>query len=312
MPVDLERILVIKLGALGDFIQAMGPAQAIRRHHRQARITLLTTAPYVALGEAAPYFDAVWRDTRPSLLRNPMALWRFRSRLRAAGFDRVYDLQTSDRSSFYRSLFWPGAMPEWSGIARGASHPHANPRRDFMHTIERQRDQLKFAGIDDVPPPDLSWLDADLSGLALSEAGVVLLVPGGAAHRPEKRWPVASYAALAVQVAARGLQPVVLGGTIERDLAAEIVAAEPAALDLTGQTDFAMIAALARKARHAVGNDTGPMHLIAAVGCAATVLFSSASDPEITRPRGPDVRVLRRERLADLPPAEVAAGLRLG
>ncbi len=48
------RILVIKLGALGDFVQALGPAAAIRRHHRDAEITLLTTAPYAELGRAAP------------------------------------------------------------------------------------------------------------------------------------------------------------------------------------------------------------------------------------------------------------------
>lgn len=307
-----ERILVIKLGALGDIVQAMGPAQAIRGHHPMAKITLLTTAPYAALGRAAPYFDAVWTDERPSLLRQPLALWRFRARLRAARFDRVYDLQTSDRSSFYHLLFWPGPIPEWSGIARGASHPHADPRRDFIHTLERQRDQLKVAGIADVPAPDLSWLDADLSALPLDPAGFVLLVPGGAAHRPDKRWPADCYAALAALIAARGLQPVVLGTAIERDLAATITTAVPAALDLTGRTDFAMIAALARCARHAIGNDTGPMHLIAAAGCPATVLFSAASDPEITRPRGSDVTVLRRERLADLSPAEVAASLRLG
>jgi ADP-heptose:LPS heptosyltransferase len=307
-----QRILVIKLGALGDMVQAMGPALAIRQHHPQAGITLLTTAAYADFARAAPYFDEVWIDTRPSLWRDPAGLMRLRRRLRAGRFERVYDLQTSDRSSFYRSLFLPGPMPEWSGIARGASHPHANPQRDFIHTIERQADQLKFAGIEDVPLPDLSWLDADLSALALDPAGFVLLVPGGAAHRPEKRWPIQDYAALAQWLAQRGLQSVILGGAIESPLATEIQAGAPAALDLTGKTDFAMIAALARRARRAVGNDTGPMHLIAATGCPATVLFSAASDPEITRPRGPDVTVLRRERLADLKPAEVAAALRLG
>ena len=311
-PPSPERILIIKLGALGDMIQAMGPAQAIRQHHPNAQITLLTTSPFEKLAHAAPYFDTVWIDPRPSFWRNPGALWQFRLKLRAARFDRVYDLQTSDRSSFYRLLFLPGPMPEWSGIARGASHPHANPLRDFVHTIERQRDQLKYAGIDDVPMTDLSWLDADLSGLALADSGQVLLVPGGAAHRPEKRWPAASYAALAAHVVGRGLQPVILGGAIETALAQEIYATVPQALDLTGRTDFGMIAALARKARCAIGNDTGPMHLIAAIGCPATVLFSSASYPAITRPRGPEVTVLKRERLADLSPAEVAASLPLG
>ena len=61
------RILVIKLGALGDFVQAMGPAAAIRAHHRDAEITLLTSAPFATLGRAAPYFDRVWIDERPAL-----------------------------------------------------------------------------------------------------------------------------------------------------------------------------------------------------------------------------------------------------
>ena len=306
-----ERILVIKLGALGDFVQAMGPAAAIRRHHPGAEITLLTTAPYAPLGRTAPYFDRVWIDDRPSFWRNPIGVWQLSRKLRSGRFDRVYDLQTSDRSSLYFRLFRAGRQPEWSGIARGASHPHANPQRDFIHTIERQADQLRFAGIEDVPLPDLSWLDADLSAFGLDPNGFVLLVPGGAAHRPEKRWPIENFIQLAERIAASGLQPVILGGAGEQDLGRRIATAVPAALDLTARTDFAAIAGLARRALHAIGNDTGPMHLIAAAGCSATVLFSGASDPVITAPRGRDVTVMRRERLADLTLPEVAASLRL-
>lgn len=73
-PCGAERILVIKLGALGDFVQAMGPAAAIRAHHERAEITLLTTAPFVELARAAPYFDRIWVDERPGLA-DPGALW---------------------------------------------------------------------------------------------------------------------------------------------------------------------------------------------------------------------------------------------
>ena len=51
---------MIKLGALGDFIQACGPFRAIRDHHVGANITLLTTVPFVPLAEATGYFDIVW------------------------------------------------------------------------------------------------------------------------------------------------------------------------------------------------------------------------------------------------------------
>ena len=58
-------ILVIKLGALGDFIQALGPFAAIRRHHKGAPVTLLTTEPFAEFARASPYFDDVWTGGRP-------------------------------------------------------------------------------------------------------------------------------------------------------------------------------------------------------------------------------------------------------
>ena len=86
----------------------------------------------------------------------------------------------------------------------------------------------------------------------------------------------------------------------------------PATRDLTGQTSFGDIVALGRLALRAIGNDTGPMHLLVAAGCKATVLYSGASDPALTAPRGAVVTVLRRPDLADLPVAEVAATLGFG
>ncbi len=260
----VKRILVIKLSALGDFILAFGPFQAIRRHHRSDRITLLTTAPYAELARASGWFDEVWIDERPRPL--DIAGWlRLRRRLREGRFERVYDLQTSERSGLYFRLFGR-PKPEWSGVARGCSHPHADPKRDFMHTIERQAEQLKIAGIAEVPPPDPSWLEADVSRFGLA-GPFVLIVPGGAAHRPEKRWPGGHYAELARRLIARSLRPVLIGTCSEAQVLSAIAKAAPGALDLCGETSLAEIAGLARRAHAAVGNDTGPMHLIAALGC---------------------------------------------
>jgi ADP-heptose:LPS heptosyltransferase len=304
------RILVIKLGALGDFVQAMGPAAAIRAHHAAARITLLTTAPFAELARHCPYFDEVWVDERPGAfaLRGLFAL---RRRLRRGGFARVYDLQTSDRTSNYFRLMLPGRRPEWSGIAAGASHPHDNPARNRMHTIDRQADQLRRAGIAEIPAPDLRWAATDIARFALPP-DIVVLVPGGAAHRLEKRWPIGHYGALANRIAAAGATPVAIGGTGEAPLGAALGAYCPKVRDLTGQTRFGDIVALGQVARRAIGNDTGPMHLLAAAGCAATVLYSIASDPALTAPRGSDVRILRRPALAELPVEEVAATLGIG
>lgn len=303
---ERPRILVIKLGALGDVVLALGPLAAIRRHHADAHITALTTAPYADLLSRSPDVDEVWIDARPRLWQWRSAL-ALRQRLRAAAFSRIYDLQTSDRSSFYFHLMRPGPLPEWSGIARGSSHPHVNPWRDALHTVERQAEQLRAAGITAIPPPDVSWLIADVSRFGLTSP-LALLVPGGAATRPRKRWPVERFASLASLLAGRGIQPVVLGTAPERPLADAIRAACSAACDLVGATAFAEIATLARQARLAVGNDTGPMHLIAAAGCPSLVLFSSDSDPGLCAPRG-RVAVLRQPDLADLPLDRVAAAL---
>lgn len=304
-----QNILVIKLGAMGDIILALGPFAAIRQHHPDAKITLLTTPAFRAFLESSGYFDEIWTDSRPSLLQ--VSDWlNLKSRLRQGSFSRVYDMQTSDRSGWYFRLFGSQRRPEWSGIARGCSHPHANSDRDYMHSIERQDEQLAMAGIPSVPSADLSWVTADTGRFDL-EKRFVLLVPGGAPHRLAKRWPAERYAELVQTLAGLGIQPVILGSSAEAPLAREIMSTCSSAKNLCGQTDLADIAVLAREAAGAVGNDTGPIHMTAATGCPTVVLFSAVSDPSITAPRGAVVEVLRRDNLADLSVESVAAALSL-
>ena len=303
----MTRILVIKLAALGDFVQAFSPFAAIRAQHPGAHITLLTTPPFVALAEAAPWFDEVWGDGRPDWTSLP-AVARLALRLRQADFARVYDLQTSSRSSRYR--LFVGRRAEWSGIARGASHPDADPARDLLHTVERQRGQLRAAGIGDFPAPELDWLAVDVSGFALPKH-FALLVPGASPMRPGKRWPAEHFAELAERL---NLPAVLCGGPAEASLAREIKSLAPGTLNLTGRTDLRQLAAVARRAVLAIGNDSGPTHLAAAAGCPTLALFGGESDPALCAPRG-QVVVLRREPLAALGVVEVlqaASGLSLG
>jgi len=177
-----------------------------------------------------------------------------------------------------------------------------------MHDIDRQFAQLAYAGVTERPPADLSWNTADIGRFDLP-ARIALLVPGSSPHRPEKRWPASSYAAVGAHLLAAGITPVVLGTPGEQSLAATIQEAVPAAIDLTGRTRLQDLAPLARAASVAIGNDTGPMHLIAAAGCRSIVLFSHESDPERCAPRGRRVSVLRRPVLADLPVEAVLAEL---
>lgn len=300
----MKPVLIIKLGALGDFVLALAAMKRIRAAHPDARITLLTTPPYEALAKASGLVDVIETNGRPKGWRETLALI---GQLRRGQFGRVYDLQTSSRSSRYFYGLLPFA-PQWSGIAKGCALPHRNPQRDHMHTLERQADQLREAGIwpdapvtpGSAPPPDLSFaartpvpLPNDLN------RPLALLVPGASLHRPEKRWPAERFAALARQLAEDGMAVAVLGGPQEAADAATILRAAPSALDLTGKTSFLQIAALGARAALAVGNDTGPLHMLAAAGAPTVALFSAASEPSQCAPRG-HVTILQCPDLKDL------------
>ncbi len=299
-----RRILVIRLSAFGDFVQALGPFAAIRRYHAGDHVTLLTTRPFAEFAGELGYFSEVMTDDRPK----PLALggWlRLRRRLRQGNFDRVYDLQTSQRSGLYAWLLPPG-RPEWSGIAWGCSHPHANRGRDAQHTLDKQAEQLLMAGIYPTPLPVLPPLDRKLPA-ELAGRDFALLVPGSSPQHPAKRWPAARFGELAGALDAAGCLPVVIGAPPEAPLGAAIRKACPAALDLIGRTDLGLLGALAQRAALTVGNDTGVCHLAAAAGCAVIVLFSQASDPVRCAPRGRAVTILSKPDLGDLTADAVVA-----
>ncbi len=305
-----ENILVIKHGALGDIVLATAGFAAIRAHHPDAHITLLTTKPYAELLAQSPYFNELWIDSKPKL-RDRKARARLKAMLRSKPFAWVYDLQTSQRSSFYQWMF-KRPWPHISNVSRFASHGYTDKARHTKHALENDRIQLSIAGIHNVGMPDVSWMVGDIShivGLIGTTRTVpqgerlnafALLVPGGAAHRPDKRWPAEQYASLAQELASKGIRPVLIGTKAEEEALNSIAARVPAAINLCGKTSIAQLATLAREATLAVGNDTGPMHVIASSNCPSTVLFSHASDPARSAPVGAHVTTLRERDLSSL------------
>jgi ADP-heptose:LPS heptosyltransferase len=289
------RVLVIKLGALGDFVQAFAAFRTIRDAHADAQITLLTTPPYAELAQASGLFDRIETDGRPKGLGQTLKLF---ARLRAARYDRVYDLQTSSRSRWFFYAFLP-RPPQWSGISRGASHRQTRRDRDAMHNLDRIADQLHVAGIGpacgpgEAPIPDLTWA-ASVPGCEpqalLERFGLkrpfAILAPGASPVKPEKFWPIAAYAELTQALEAAGLQVAIAGGSAESPLFTLIAARAPGAVDLTGRTSLVELASLGTCARLCVGNDSGPTHLLAYAGAPGLMLMSRVSDPAHCGPRG--------------------------
>jgi ADP-heptose:LPS heptosyltransferase len=299
----VRNILVVKLSALGDFVLSIGAMQAIRAHHADARITLLTTAPFVNLARSSGCFDEVWIDTRPPLWR----IWSWLSlarKMRAARFDRIYDLQWSTRTNCYAKFVNPRAT-QWVGVAPGLGVYYPG-RAKPIPIYQRHAEMLALAGINSVPAPDLGFLKTDISHYGLPPS-YALLVPGSSPTRQEKRWPAERYGELARRLAERGLTPVLIRGPAEKEEARVIVRHCESTFDI--DSNLEQIVELARGARVAVGNDTGPTHMIAMVGCPLVAIFGSSSNPIKSRPLGNRVEMIAADDLAQLDVETVEAAV---
>lgn len=285
---DKHRILVIKLSALGDFVQALGAMKAIREYHKNAHISLVTTKGLKNLAKQSNYFDDIIIDDRPKLFQI-LKILRLHNALNARTFDRVYDLQNNDRTGFYFKLFSP--KPEWAGIAKGASHRNVSPDRTAGLAFEGHKQTLKLAGIENVNIDDLSWMKSDVGKFRLSDR-FALIIPGSAPQHLQKRWGVEHYIGLCRQIVKTGIQPVLIGTHDEASVISAIASAVPESKNLTGCTDLFDLPELARNCVYAVGNDTGPMHFVGPTGAKTFVLFTPHSNPKRHRPLGQNVIII--------------------
>lgn len=297
---------MIKLGALGDFIFSLGAMKAIRERHPGAHITLLTSKPFVDIAERSRYFNEILPAGRPRFYEVDQWINIFR-RLNKGQFTRVYDLQMNDRTSLFYRLFIK--KPEWVGAIKSASHYAAKQEWHGMHAFKRLQLMFQELGME-IKTPDVSWMTSDVSLFKIKRP-YVLLVPGSAPAHPEKRWPALKYGALGLQLIRQGYNVVVLGTHADEEAVDRVIKSCPEAKSLCGQTSLYDIATLARDAAGAVGNDTGPSHLISIAGCPLVSLFSSASDPKLSAPIGPSVTIIQSDSLVDVAVDDVLKNLHL-
>ncbi|MGE0742444.1 MAG: glycosyltransferase family 9 protein [Hyphomonadaceae bacterium] len=312
---NAKRVLVIQLGGIAEFVQALAAAKRIREAHVGARITLLTTDATRELAEKAPYFDSVEADGKP---KEPQAITKLIARIRAAKYDIVYDLEGSNRTSnYFQGLRpWP---PKWSGPIAGASHAYVDPTRGQLHPLDRYAGQLAVARIGAEPlVPDLSWLRSvmrDAPRLQPDYFGIrgayVLLFPRGADAESNRHWGEENYIKLAQRIANHGVTPVVMGGTEERALGAAVVKAEPRAKNLVTRADLFQSIGMAERAAFAVGDDVELMHVAAAAGAPCLAFLSSLARPDQAAPRGRGgVIEFTAAVIADIPVDQVERQLR--
>ncbi len=296
-----QNILVIKLGAMGDFIQALGPMAAIKRHHPDDKIILLTTKPFEKIAQLSGHFDDIVCDIRPKWYQ-PFQWIELSKTLNRMNIARVYDLQNNDRTCFYFSLFHP--KPQWVGIAKGASHQNISPLRSMGKAFDGHVQTLALAGIHDVTIDDLNWIKTDKKFDGITKP-YVLIVAGASPKHPHKKWPAHYYGDLCRVLVQKGILPVLIGTEHERQTNNQILEIEPKCFDLTAKTDLFDLPSLARGAMGAIGNDTGPMHVIGPTGCHSIVIFGNKTKPQKHAPLGGNVKTIQSENLGSLKVQEI-------
>ena len=293
----MAEILIIKLSALGDLVQADGALRDIREHHPGDTVTVMTIPAYRRYFERCPWADEVFVDPRAPRY-NPLQMLDLRKRLHRCRFDRVYDLQQVSRTRFYHRFLFPPVW--WLGDAAGCACCLKRPQNSCA--ADHFKRHLALAGIATTHTlnGDISWMADDVDSV-LERGGVktgyVLLIPGASPDHQHKCWP--RFKELAGKLIEQGLQPVTVPGPGE----IEVYRALPGItlVDGSGCLDYFGLAGVARRAAYVIGNDTGPTHIAAHLGCRGLALFSAHAAAQSTGIQHSRFRWLEAADLGDLP-----------
>ncbi len=292
--VNKPRILVIKHGALGDLVQGFDAFAGLRAGRLDAHITLLTSPAFATFSRRAPWFDEVVEDPRASVINLPQ-LFRMRRFLRS-GWDMVVDLQCSRRTARYHQ-FLASSATRWFGTAAGASDPY--PDFTGVNNADRMKVAIAMVGGNTDVTASLDWL-ASGDGADNEGRDAVVLIPGCSLAKPSKRWPAASYAALANSFLADGRRVVIVGTAADREAADAVLNDAPDCLDLVGQTSLDALVDLFRCAYAVVGNDTGPVFLAAKTGVPTLMVMGGDTDPSMSAPVGARAGWVRQDDVANV------------
>jgi ADP-heptose:LPS heptosyltransferase len=278
----MSNILIIKLGSLGDIAQACGAIQDISENNRDDEIHLLTTKPYFDLFKKNPHISNVILDKRLSRF-NLIYLYSLMKNIKKYKFSKVYDLQNSSRTSFYKKILLPKATKDtWSSTK--TTLPEGTTKDDFDKdsVLSRFDYQLKNSGINTnhTLSPDFSWSPSDISQIKNYHQleKYIVLFPFCSPHLTSKKWPYYNdLISMINEKTENKFKVVIAPGPNEIKDASSINAL--CVLDNGKALDISQLAALIKDSSFVVANDTGPAHMTAHLGSKGIALFGSHTTP---------------------------------
>jgi ADP-heptose:LPS heptosyltransferase len=268
----MSNILIIKLGSLGDVVQISGALRDIREHHKNEKITILTTSKYLNLFKNCPYVDDCLEDERLPRY-NIFYLLRLRKIVNSLNFNKVYDLQNSNRTSFYRKFLFN--IKDWSSSEDIPDNKYNNS------VLQRFDEQLRKSNIQTLYTlkPDFSWAAEKNNSYNLgTDKKYVLFFPFCSKDLIHKRWP---YFPELINLIKKNHPQYALvvapgPGEIEEAKSLDI----KIALNNNLPLNFFELASLIKKSHLVIANDTGPAHMAAHLGARGFTLFGPHTTPE--------------------------------
>jgi ADP-heptose:LPS heptosyltransferase len=278
----MSNILIIKHGSLGDIAQACGAIQDISENHRDDEVHLLTTKPYFDLFKKNPNISNIILDKRLPRF-NLIYLYSLMKNLKKFKFSKVYDLQNSSRTSFYKKILFPKATKDiWSSTE--TTLPEGTTKEDFDKdsVLSRFNHQLKSSGINTVHTlkPDFSWSSTDISQIKSYHQldKYIVIFPFCSPHLTSKKWPYYNDLINLINKKYENNYKIVIApGPNEIKEATNINAL--CILDNGKALDISQLAALIKDSSFVVANDTGPAHITAHLGSKGIALFGSHTSP---------------------------------
>ena len=268
----MSNILIIKLGSLGDVVQISGALRDIREHHKNAKITILTTSKYLNLFRDCPYIDNCLEDERLPRY-NIFYLLRLKKIVNSLNFTKVYDLQNSNRTNFYKKFLFN--IKDWSSSKDIPENQYNNS------VLKRFDEQLRKSNIETryTLKPDFSWAAERANNYKLNtDKKYILFFPFCSKELVHKRWPYFPELINMIKQNHPQYELVVAPGPdeIEEAKSFNIMIALNENLPL----NFFELASLIKKSHLVIANDTGPAHMAAHLGARGFTLFGPHTTPE--------------------------------
>ena len=275
----MSNILIIKHGSLGDIAQISGAIEDIKSAHNRDDLFILTTFQYVDVLSRCPFVKGVIIDER--LPRwNILYLLRLKKKIERYDFKKIYDLQNSSRTSFYRKFLFN--VKSWSSTETTIKKETSKKKFDKDSVLNRFAYQLNNSGVKAINclKPDFSWSSENVDSLIRQyfSNNFILLFPFCSKKLTHKKWPYYNELITMIKNKNNKLEIAVAPGPDEivdaKEINATIITLRDRALTIP------QLSGLIKKSYFVISNDTGPAHMTAHLGKKGLAIFGPHTTPE--------------------------------